>query len=1154
MKDATAEGRHVPEATSAVPPDGAGEVLVLGSDTRVNDLTVDNGSAGEPPPATPEDPAHARPPIVHRHRRRRRAQMSGLRLAWLLAGLPGLFLALWTGVHLLSGRPLELPAWATARIEARANAALALDGRLSLSGVVVTFQEMTWPRVALRGLALAAPDGTEIVQVPEVRARFSPEDLIQGRVALSRLTVSGAELALRRDREGRFGLEIGGGAAGAVAPGSLGDILALIDRALAENALAPLEFVAGEGLTITFDDDATGQRWRAGDGNLLLRNSGGRRSLVIDFSLEAGTRATPAQVQIAAASLEGEGWLSLGGTVQGMEARDLARQIPALAWLSSADAAISAALRGRFGPDGQVEAVDGILRVGEGRIEPEGGARPIPFNAASIAFGYEASDDRIEFTEIVAETPEAAFRAEGQALLRAVDPVSGLPGQLLVQLALSDVLLDPDGELTAPARFETGAADLRLRLAPFGVDIGQLVLADGARRFTASGAVTAGMGGWDVAIDAEVDRVDARALPALWPVRLVPRTRDWVTANVTAGEFTDLRAAIRLRPDGEERLGLGFSFEDLTMHPLRTMPPVVGARGHATLAANRFALVLHEGKVAAPGGGVVDLARSAMIVPDVRDIPSSAEVRLELEGTIPAALSLLSAPPVEILERSGRGLDLAEGRIAASAVLTLPLVRSLRPEDVTYSVEARLTEVRSETLVPGRTLEAEALRLAADVDRLTISGPGRLGGAVFDASWTQALRDNPEGTSRIEGALTIDQAMLDEFGINLPRGSVSGAGSGQITVDLARGASPRFRLVSDLNRLGLSIPALGWSKRPAATGRLEVAGTLGAPAAIDTLNLTAPGLEAAGRVTLRADGSLGEARFERVRAGRWLDASVTLAGAGAGRDLAVTVRGGTIDLRETSFGASGGQGGGPLRLEVDRVIVSQGLSFSPFRADLTTRGGLSGRFNGRLAGAAAVDGTLAPTREGTAVRMTSEDAGAVLRAAGLLDGARQGRLDLTLMPQPGDGRYEGQFSISNLRLRGAPALADLLGAISVVGLIEQLNGQGIAFGEVTGEFSLEPAGIILRRGSAVGPSLGVSMAGVYDLRRSTMDMRGTISPIYLLNGIGQIFSRRGEGLFGFNYRMSGPTSNPRTQVNPLSILTPGMFREIFRTAPPTLGQ
>jgi hypothetical protein len=67
-----------------------------------------------------------------------------------------------------------------------------------------------------------------------------------------------------------------------------------------------------------------------------------------------------------------------------------------------------------------------------------------------------------------------------------------------------------------------------------------------------------------------------------------------------------------------------------------------------------------------------------------------------------------------------------------------------------------------------------------------------------------------------------------------------------------------------------------------------------------------------------------------------------------------------------------------------------------------------------------------------------------------------------------------------------------------------------------------------------------------------MDLQGVISPIYLVNGVGRIFARKGEGLFGFNYRLTGTAENPNVSVNPLSVFTPGMFREIFRQAPPNL--
>jgi hypothetical protein len=63
-----------------------------------------------------------------------------------------------------------------------------------------------------------------------------------------------------------------------------------------------------------------------------------------------------------------------------------------------------------------------------------------------------------------------------------------------------------------------------------------------------------------------------------------------------------------------------------------------------------------------------------------------------------------------------------------------------------------------------------------------------------------------------------------------------------------------------------------------------------------------------------------------------------------------------------------------------------------------------------------------------------------------------------------------------------------------------------------------------------------------------------ISPVYLVNGIGAVLTRRGEGLFGFNYRLRGTSEVPEVTVNPLSILTPAMFREIFRAPAPRIAR
>ena len=116
-------------------------------------------------------------------------------------------------------------------------------------------------------------------------------------------------------------------------------------------------------------------------------------------------------------------------------------------------------------------------------------------------------------------------------------------------------------------------------------------------------------------------------------------------------------------------------------------------------------------------------------------------------------------------------------------------------------------------------------------------------------------------------------------------------------------------------------------------------------------------------------------------------------------------------------------------------------------------------------------------------------------------------MTLSLVPVRGQkGSYSGQLDVTDTRLQDAPAIGSLLDAISVVGIIDQLEGPGIYFQNVEARFRLTPDELILSQSSATGPSMGISMDGYYNLGTKQLDMQGVLSPIYILNGIGSLFT------------------------------------------------
>ena len=80
--------------------------------------------------------------------------------------------------------------------------------------------------------------------------------------------------------------------------------------------------------------------------------------------------------------------------------------------------------------------------------------------------------------------------------------------------------------------------------------------------------------------------------------------------------------------------------------------------------------------------------------------------------------------------------------------------------------------------------------------------------------------------------------------------------------------------------------------------------------------------------------------------------------------------------------------------------------------------------------------------------------------------------------------------------------------------------------------------------------MGITLDGYYNLHNETFDMQGTISPLYLINSVGSVLSQKGEGLLGFSFILKGKADNFDLNVNPLSVFTPAIFRDIFRRPPP----
>ncbi|AZV78538.1 DUF3971 domain-containing protein [Parasedimentitalea marina] len=1074
-----------------------------------------------------------------------------LRLSgWMLTLLCGVLAGV---IYFGLGRRFDAPDWLRQRVESRIERNL---GEMEIEfGQIYMVVNQGWrPRVGLRDVILRKPDGTVMAQLTDAQVSLAMRPLLSGLVQPKRISISGVFATLRRDKSGDVALSLSSDETPVRQAAGVPQLIEQFDSLLLQPSLTALVEIETEALTLRYEDARQGRAWTLDGGHMRLSREGQDLDISGGFSVLSG-RDYASTVEANYRSAIGDPAAEFGVLVSEVASEDIALQSPALGWLQVLRAPISGSLRGGIDSDGVILPFSTSLLIGNGVLQPTDQTLPIPFQGASLYMTYVPETQVLSFDELTVNSGWGAGTMVGEAHLSGVE--NGKLTDLVGQLKFSDLRLNPKDMYDAPLELTGVTADLKLELNPFRLRLGEMLVQDGDSTILLSGGLRAGNEGWDYDLTGQVDRVEAERIKQLWPEAAPPKPRKWMRENLWQGTARDINLALRGRDGKKPFLYLDLGFEDAVVQFQKNMPPLRNAAGQFSIYGKRLVVMATEGTVTADQGGEIDAAGTSFIIPDMSVKNGGPGVaRVVASGPVTAVLSLLNRPPLSVLKNSNLPVNLAKGVVSVVGTLSLPLKEKVPVEEISYHYRGQIDGVSSTILVPGYELSAQQMTLTGDHQGVEIQGDGAISGVPVRAAWRMALGKGAPKTSRVEGTVELSQSAVDTFHLGLPAGSISGQTLGAFSVELAPDKPPVLRLQSDLAGAGLRIPSLGWSIGPKTTGALDLTAQLGDTAQVDQLTLTAPGLSASGSISIRDGGGLDRARFNAVTVGNWLRGTAELVGRGQAAP-AVTVSSGVLDMRRMPFssssGATGSASSGPISLKLDRLQVTDSIALHRFNGDFSTLGGFNGQFRGAVNGQTVVRGQVVPKNGGVATRILSDDAGGVFRSAGALSHGRGGELDMTLTPstsQPGE--YDGRLKVKNTRAKNAPAIAALINSISLVGLIDELAGQGILFTGVEARFRLGPSYLVVHESSAVGPSIGLSMDGNYNLATGVMNMRGVLSPIYMLNAIGRVFTRKGEGLIGFAFTLRGTSDDPQVKVNPLSGLAPGMLREIFRGQAPTI--
>jgi hypothetical protein len=887
-------------------------------------------------------------------------------------------------------------------------------------------------------------------------------------------------------------------------------------------------------------------------------------SFALTSALEIGSR--PVTMELSAARDAG---------TRRIAALDLQASTPALEDASGGNrlGAVAVKLAGTEGVDGAEGHIDASLTLSDGALDM--GPRGVLSGSLDIGGRFVTGSDRVEINRFDVDVGRSQLSFQGRFGPRPAEEDAGAEPAYRFNLVSGRSVIAPDAS-------PEPAMNAAVQIAGTYMPGSQLLSAD--RILVKGGSTGEALGTANVrfqkgavpglSVAFNVHDMPVSQVKQLWPWFAARPARNWVLNNVFGGRVSDGQLQMRVEPgrlgngiplDGNESFG-SFRLEDTRFDTAGLIPPVRDATGVVDYRGSDVDIALSSGTVFLPSGRTVAASDGRLVIDRANVPPVIGKLDIDVAGEAAAVAELASYEPINALRNIGLAPeDFTAGQVTGNVKADVPLQKGIDRSRLNWLVALNYEGLSLAKPIDGQAVTEAAGTITVEKKQAVVAAQAKLNGIPAELEVIEPLGGSDVERKRLI-TLKLDDKMRDTV---VP--GLAGLIEGPIEVDVDAQPGGRRVVQADLTKAKLNIPWAGWSKGSGVGGKVGfVLESADGTTTLSDFRLDGDTFGAVGSMKL-ADGGLSEATFSSVKLNRNDDVAVTLERSAKG-GYTVDVEGKSLDVRSIvkrylsdSGGSAGGQKGqaGSYAVNVDVANVT---GFHDERL-----GNLQVRYRGtgdrvdRLdvtavtAAGAAVDFRNGIAEGGRSMRMTSADAGAVLRFLDLYEHMRGGRIDLALnggMTGPMKGRVDARdfVVVDDPRLRSIVSTTPPGGDRSLNQAVRRdIDTSQVPFERCYSQIEKGPGYLRLSDGVLRGSLVGASFQGMLYDPKGNMDMTGTFMPAYGLNRIfGEIpiigvllGNGRDRGLIGVTFKLEGDADAPAVQINPLSVIAPGIFRSIF---------
>lgn len=894
---------------------------------------------------------------------------------------------------------------------------------------------------------------------------------------------------------------------------------------------------------------------------------------------------------------KGNTGLSLTTSIEGLVPRWLGNALPQLAALKQFDFPISGDGRVDFAQNGDVTGGDLSIGIGEGRVDLAG-FPDVPFavDSGQFNFKYEPADRRL-----VLASSNLVWRDSSLTLAGSV-----------ARVPADNENEGPNGPGAEDWRFELTAEQGILGASEFGIPplpvdkwqaVGLLApgrglltlerfeIEAGGGEVSLTGQIATGETGYGTQFEAEISAMPLATMKVLWPRGMAEDARLWVGHRAQEGvlsggtyRYSNGRFLSGAQPGNQEayRMTMAATLEGAEITPLEGLAPVRLSRALVRLENEVLEVIVPEGALAVTADQQLSLKAGRFTVGDLYSTSAAiAEVEFAVDAKVGTILSLLEMPALEHIGRPEGLPEGISGDVAGNVTLRFPLLEDLNASDVKIQAKARLNEGRAEDLLGEYDLKGATIDFDLSETAVDAKGEVLIEGVLAQLNWQRIFAASEGQQPPIRVTATLDEADRRQLGLDLGE-ALHGDVAVEVTVQSHPDRASDVRLRADLTNADVAIEEIAWRKPTGRSAFLECDVVQDAAGRRELKNFRLEGddLSVEGSIELGKTKQVVGFSFPKF----WLNLVTRLEVTGklSTKNIwNVRASGPTYDGRaffRTLYSIPGArtqsereskQTGIDLTAQIDNVLGFGDVNLRGMKLKLSERNGhltdldASGTLSGGQPLKVELRNTQSRRRQ---LLAKSTDAGEVFKLVGFYPNMTDGAMRLEVnLDGRGPAQKTGTLWVDDFKILGDPIISEVVGSADTTtpsidggrSAKRRMVRQVFQFEQMRAPFSVGYGQFVLEDAHLRGPLQGATIRGKVDYGRQVLELGGTYVPLQGLNNafgaiplLGELLSGpRQEGIFGVTYAIQGSMENPQVVVHPLSMIAPGIFREMFQMTP-----